>query len=209
MADEFIAAIEAGAPHYSAWQVYAVRAEIRLAWGDPGAAIRDAESALAAGRTVADPQAVYFVLAACAHVLSLASGRGRAVPLARELLEALSRGVGMQFAVINLPSFASAVLRLDLAQKLVDALADHLQTPWTETVRAYAQGDFVAAAEILQRTGSRPEEAEARLQAAEQLIAEGRRAEADEQLQQALEFYRSVGATHYVRECEALLAASA
>ena len=209
MADEFIAALEAGSPHYSAWQVYAVRAEMRLGQGDSAGAIRDAESALAAGRAVADPQAVYFVLAACAHVFSLASGRGRAAPLARELLEALSRGVGMQFAVINLPTFASAVLRLDLAQELVDALADHLQTPWTDTVRAYAQGDFGAVAEILHRTGSRPEEAEARLRAAEQLVAEGRRAEADEQLRQALEFYRSVGATHYVRECEALLAASA
>jgi hypothetical protein len=152
---------------------------------------------------------VCFVLAACAHVFSLASGSDRAVPLARELLDTLSRGVGMQFAVINLPSFASAVLRLDLAQELVDALADHFETPWTETVRAYARGDFAAAAEILHRTGSRPEEAEARLRAAEQLVAEGRRAQADEQLQQALEFYRSVGATHYVRECEALLAASA
>ena len=40
-------------------------------------------------------------------------------------------------------------------------------------------------------------------------MAQGRRAEADEQLQQALAFYRSVGATRYVRECEALLAASA
>jgi hypothetical protein len=208
-ADEFIAAVESGSPHYSAWQVYAVRAEMRLAQGDPAGAIRDAESALAAGRAVADPQAVCFVLAACAHIFALASGRGRAVPLARELLEALSRGVGMQFAVINLPGFASAVVRLDLAQELVDALAHHFETPWTQTVRAYARGDFVAAAEILQRTGSRPEEAEARLRAAEQLMAEGRRAEADEQLQQALEFYRSVGATHYVRECEALLAASA
>jgi hypothetical protein len=40
-------------------------------------------------------------------------------------------------------------------------------------------------------------------------MAQGRRAEADEQLQQALAFYRSVGATRYVRECEALLPASA
>jgi hypothetical protein len=209
MADDFLAAVEAGSPHYSAWQVYVLRAEIRLGQGDLGGAIRDAESALAAGRTVAEPQALYFVLPACAHVFSFASGRGRAVPLAREFLDALSRGVGMQFAVINLPTFASAALRLDLAQELLDALADHRQTPWTETVRAYAHGDFAAAAEILHRTGSKPEEAEARLRAAEQLAAAGRRAEANEQLQQALDFYRSVGATHYVRECEALLAASA
>ncbi len=208
MADEFIADIEQGSPHYSAWQVYALRAEMRLGQGDPAGAIRDAENALAAGRTVAEPQALYFVLPACAHVFSLASGPGRAVPLAREFLEALSRGVGMQFAVLNLPTFAAAARRLDLDQELMDALADHAQTSWTEAVRAYARGDFAAAAEMLHRTGSRPEEAEARLRAAEQLVAEGRRAEADEQLQQALDFYRSVGATHYVRECEALLAAS-
>jgi hypothetical protein len=40
-------------------------------------------------------------------------------------------------------------------------------------------------------------------------VAEGRRAEADEQLHAALAFYRSVGAAHYVRDCEALLAESA
>jgi hypothetical protein len=209
MADDFLAAVEAGSPHYLAWQVSALRAEMRLAGGDPAGAIRDAENALAAGRTAAEPQALYFVLPACAHVFSLTSGRGRAFPLAREFLEALSRGVGMQFAVINLPSFAAAAFRLGLAQELVDALADHPQTPWTETARAYAHGDFAAAAEILQRIGSKPEEAEARLRAAEQLLAESRRAEADEQLQQAFEFYRSVGATHYARQCEALLAASA
>jgi hypothetical protein len=48
-----------------------------------------------------------------------------------------------------------------------------------------------------------------RLRAAEQLVVEGRRAEADDQLGPALGFYRSVGATRYVREGEALLAASA
>ena len=43
-------------------------------------------------------------------------------------------------------------------------------------------------------------EAIARLRARAQLVAEGRRAEADEQLQRALAFYRSVGATRYVRQ---------
>ena len=48
-----------------------------------------------------------------------------------------------------------------------------------------------------------------RLRAAELLVADGRRAEADVQLQKALAFYRSVGATRYIREGEALLAATA
>ena len=48
-----------------------------------------------------------------------------------------------------------------------------------------------------------------RLRGAEALVQAGRRAEADAMLQQALAFYRSVGATRYIREAEALFAASA
>jgi hypothetical protein len=48
-----------------------------------------------------------------------------------------------------------------------------------------------------------------RLHAADVLVASGRRAEAGEHLQQALAFFRSVGATRYARAGEALLAASA
>jgi hypothetical protein len=44
---------------------------------------------------------------------------------------------------------------------------------------------------------------------ARQLVEEGRRAEADVELQRSLAFWREVGATRYVREGEALLAASA
>ena len=48
-----------------------------------------------------------------------------------------------------------------------------------------------------------------RLAAARLLVEQGRRAEADEQLGRALAFYRSVGATRYLREGESLLAAAA
>ena len=57
--------------------------------------------------------------------------------------------------------------------------------------------------------GARPDEAFVRLRAAEALVEAGRRAEANVQVERALAFYRSVGATAYVREAEALFAASA
>jgi hypothetical protein len=41
------------------------------------------------------------------------------------------------------------------------------------------------------------------------LLAEGRRAEADEQLARAGEFFRRVGAARYLQRTEALLAATA
>jgi tetratricopeptide (TPR) repeat protein len=207
LGDGFLLAVEAGSPNVVAWQVLALRAEMRLAKGDAAGAIADADAALAAGRAVGEIQSVYFVLAAGAHVLSVAADRERALALVHEVLDLLRRGTNMQFAVINLPLLASAALRLGLGEELVSALDGHPTTRWTEAVHAYVSGEFVAAAEILHRIGSRPDAAEARLRAAEQLLAEGRRAEAKKQLEQALEFYRSVGATRYVHECEALLAA--
>jgi hypothetical protein len=141
-------------------------------------------------------------------VFAVVGERERALPLARELIDALARGVDVQFAVINLPHFAAAARELGLSDELLTAVAERRSTPWVEEVRAYASGDYAGAAGILRQTGSKPEEAEARLRAAEQLVAERRRAEADEQLQQALTFYRPVGATAYVGECEALLAAT-
>ena len=64
-------------------------------------------------------------------------------------------------------------------------------------------------ADRLAELGLRVDEAHVRLRAAEELVTAGRRAEADDQLRQALAFFRSVGASRYVREGEALLAASA
>ena len=111
----------------------------------------------------------------------------------------------MQFGVINLPLFASAALRLGLRDELSEALGRQPGSRWTRAVEAYLAGNFAAAAAMLAAIGSKPDEAEARLRAAEQLTAEGRFDDAGEQLQGALGFYRAVGATRYLREGEALL----
>ena len=56
-------------------------------------------------------------------------------------------------------------------------------------------GRFAAAARV-------------RLSAAEKLAAHGHRTEAKEQLDKALAFYRPVRATRYIREADALVAAT-
>jgi class 3 adenylate cyclase/tetratricopeptide (TPR) repeat protein len=208
-ADGYLASVEAGSPSVGSWQVSFVRAEIRLAKGDSAGAIADAEQALATGREIAEVQALGFVRAGCAHVFMTAGDHGRATALADELLESLRRGESMQFAVINLPVFASTAVQLGRGAELEEALAGHPQIRWTEAVQAYVSGDFVQAADILRRAGARADEAEARLRAAEAFIGEGRLEEADEQLERALAFYRSVGATRYAQEGEALLARTA
>jgi class 3 adenylate cyclase/predicted ATPase len=208
MNDDFIASVEAGSPHYLEAQVRAVRAEMRLARGDSEGAMRDAESAVAAGRAAKDPQMLYTALAVGAHVFLLTGKDDEATTLTDEFLEALNRGLGLQWGVNSLPTFASAALRLGRGQELVDALANHLQVSWTEAARAYVSGDLARAAEICGEIGAKPQEAEARLRAAEALLEQGSRAEADAQLERALVFWRSVGATRYVQRGESLLATS-
>jgi hypothetical protein len=83
-----------------------------------------------------------------------------------------------------------------------------VRTPWSEAASAIVGGDLVQAATILEGTGARTLVAAVRLRAARVAAAEGRRAEAADQLAAALAFYHEVGATAYVHEAEALLAAA-
>jgi hypothetical protein len=77
------------------------------------------------------------------------------------------------------------------------ALAGIRARRWAAVAGAVLAGDAATAADLLAEIGHRPAEAYARLRAG------------GAQVQTALAFYRSVGATRYVREAEALLAASA
>jgi class 3 adenylate cyclase len=208
-ADEYLAVVESGSPHYGAWQVYGIRAELRLARDDLDGAVADAERALELARAADDAQSVPYVVALAAHVFAVASEDDRAAALFDELLGSMKRGSELHFGVLNLPLLASAATRLGRGGELAPALSPDVWPSWREVADAYAREDFASAAEALQAIGSVPDEAEARLFAARSFVAAGRRQEADEQLALALDFYRRVGATRWAAECEALLAASA
>jgi class 3 adenylate cyclase/tetratricopeptide (TPR) repeat protein len=101
-----------------------------------------------------------------------------------------------------------ALWRLGREAQIADALESSTSTPWTRAAKALMRRDFASAAEIVGALGADSVEALIRLWHAEWLVAQGRRPEADAELQRALPFWRSVGATRYVRESEALLAAA-
>jgi class 3 adenylate cyclase len=211
LADELLSEAEADSPNYMDSQCLLARARIRLARGEP-VAFEDAEKALETARRVRDPQALYPALAFRARA-ELAAGRlEEASALADELVSSwANRPEAMLDS--HLQSFvdaAEALRALGRGSELiaVAAKARH-QTRWTGAATAFVSGDFLRAAEIYAAAGSAPDEAFARLRAAEALIAGGRRAEGDEQLQRALAFYRSVGANAYLRQGEALLARTA
>ena len=207
-ADAFLA--EEAGPHYQASSAYLFRAMIRLARADPDGAQSDAEHALESARSAQDPQIFQSSLAMAAVIFVSAGTDTRAQEIVDEALEGLRELNQLGFATVWSHALAWAAWRLGRADEFLDVVSgEPLQSPWIRAARAVAVGDLAVAAEIFEGIGARAHEAFYRLRTAEQLVSEGRRAEADQQLGSALAFYRSVRATHYIREGEALLAASA
>jgi hypothetical protein len=206
--DEFLAEAEGRERHYMDVAAWDVRALIRLARDDTAGALADSERALAFARAVRDPQVLLPVLAFQSKILLAAGRRSDAVASVDELL-ALLRSSRTSFVSYWSCALAAVLTALGRSSEL-EAIVENatISTRWLDAARAYAAGPFEEAADVYAEIGSLPDEAYARLRAAEALIEAGRRAEGDAQLQRSLGFYRSVGATAYIREAERLFAAS-
>jgi class 3 adenylate cyclase/tetratricopeptide (TPR) repeat protein len=210
LAKPLIAEAEVGVTRYFTRFAYEARGRIRISRGDVRGALVDAERSLERGRLGKDPQTLFPALAFAAFAHHCAGASGAAEALADELMALDPFDHHVPHPISPAFDLAWVLLALGRASDLGNALASAAKpTLWLEAAGAIVAGDLVGAAERYVRIGSVANEAFTRLRAAEQLLAEGRRAEADVELQKALEFYRSVRATRYIREGEALLAKSA
>jgi tetratricopeptide (TPR) repeat protein len=204
-ADELVEETESGSPNYHEAESRVTRATIRLARGDLEDVLADCDKALEVSRAAKDPQQLVPVLAGCARVFVEMGRMKEAAALADELSDLMGR----YRATWELCDLAVALIALGRIEELRAAVEAARETRWADALQHYATGEFDRAAEVFAEMGVPRDEADALLRAAEQLVAEGRRAEAHEQLQRALTFYRSVGATRYIRQCEELLGGSA
>jgi hypothetical protein len=178
------------------------RSLIRLARDEATLAHADADQAVTTGRKLKDPQALIPALGTAALVYAELGEADRA----RLLVEELQPGP----YVASVPAAFFAASRVGMAQEFRAKVREFRRsTPWDRAADAVLDGRWPEAADTYDEIGARPFAALAALRAAEALVGEGRRAEADLQLSRALEFWRSIGAKRYVREGEALLAASA
>jgi class 3 adenylate cyclase/tetratricopeptide (TPR) repeat protein len=201
--------ITTGMPAIQVSWAHELRGRIRLGRGDTTGALEDAERSLARAREAKDPQALQPALSFCSVARLAAGRRQEASALADELL-------AIDPVRDHIPHGVSPVF--DLAWVLVELgregeLLEHVASvehplPWHKGAAAIAGSNLEHAAEVYLEIGNLANEALCRLRAAEKLVVEGRRAEADAHLRRALAFFRSVGATRYVREGEALLAAA-
>jgi class 3 adenylate cyclase/tetratricopeptide (TPR) repeat protein len=203
-ADDFIAACEAGDPHYGEAYLRMTRASLRLARGDVSGALDDVRQGLERAREAGDPQAYLPTLSQGIRILVEANRIDEAKALADELLPYLDAARERSWMVLDAAWVAD---RIGLEQPLRE-FAQGSSSSWDSHILAVLDRDLETLAERMEDEDRLTSASFARLRAAERLVLEGRRAEADVQLQKALAFYRSVGATHYIRRGEALLAAA-
>jgi class 3 adenylate cyclase len=206
-ADEFLTESAPLGPHYYDAYVRSARSLMRLAHGDVAAALEDQAELLVSARQAKDPQVLHPALGVSAYVLAAV---GRAGEGQRVLAELFAAGTAV---LSNLyMSFTDCVLAAEILGRRDEArqwLGAPRGSPWFAAAHALVDQEFVRAAESLDSMGAARSAALARLRAAQELVTAGRSAEADHQLRLALAFFRSIGATRYIREGEALLAASA
>ncbi|HSI96808.1 MAG TPA: hypothetical protein VK926_00460, partial [Gaiellaceae bacterium] len=185
-----------------------VRANVFNARGDADSAMTEIRRALARARQIDDAQSLWPLLGALAGLTrrqGLQDERDRALD---EVLAAFDANESVGDAQEWHPELVLELVLAGLsaaATRVVEQLPD---VPWRDVARAIVDGDHAGAADLLESIGEQPLQAELRLRAARSLAAEGRLADAEAQLERARAFYRSVGATAYLREADEILAAA-
>ncbi|MGH3065853.1 MAG: ATP-binding protein, partial [Gaiellaceae bacterium] len=196
---------ETGLAWWFATVLTQLRSTMHLARGETRAAADDATRTLERAREALDPQVLYPALA-CSASSELALGNAAvAAQHADELLSRWAARKGQEPRAAWVVDLSYVFLRLGRGAELVSALHPvRSYSPWVEGAVALADGQPVEAAEIFSRMGSRPAAALAQLEAGHAFGAEGAG-----YLDAAAAFWRSVGATKYLNEAEALRAAAA
>ena len=202
---ESVIDVDRGAAVYWESAARSTRGEIRLARGDTAGALDDATVSVDLARGVEDPQMLYPALAFAAYAHLVAGDRDAGEELAAELLADWRPS----HSVVWLPDLARTARLLGREDAVFESAA-HVTLPsrWLDAAKAYAARDFLGAAERYREIGSRPDEADARVRAAEMLLAEGRTHDARNELDAALAFWRTVEARGYAKSAEMLFAAS-
>jgi class 3 adenylate cyclase/tetratricopeptide (TPR) repeat protein len=187
-----------------------VRGRIRLMRGNVEGAGEDFERAIKRAQLGKDPQTVWPCLSFGARLFT-DSDEARAAELADELVAGWKAQHFINAESSQwLPDLAIVLEKLGRGGEFLEAVQRlQMPTPWHKAAVTYVAGDFATAGDIYGAIRALPDEAYARLRAAEALVREGRRAEADAQLEPSLAFWRAVRATPLIREGESLLAESA
>jgi hypothetical protein len=202
-ADEFI---EQGVQTAVEDSVRRRRARVRFGRGDVAGAYEDLEAMLELARAMKDPQARVPSFGMAVRVYAEAGALDRARTLAAEFISGFPPG-GPDWMLADFAWAAAALDRRKDLRRLLDATPS--VTAYGRAARALLDRDYVTAAGVYGELGERENAALAQLNAAAQLVRDGRGAAAQELLENALGFFRSVGAIRYIADVDALRTARA
>jgi class 3 adenylate cyclase/tetratricopeptide (TPR) repeat protein len=199
--DDFIAEAEAGGGHAAEGSTRAARAGIRFARGDTEGALRDAELGVVAGRRAGDPQAVIPPLAFMTWLM-VRLGR---IEEAHACLDDImaQRAVGSYLDEHLALAAVTLDRQEDMRQLIGETTSPHLKGLLTLII----DGRLEDAAARLESVERRAAAAMIRLHHAELSLEAGDELAARSQLEQAVAFWRSVGATHLITQADELLTA--
>jgi len=204
-ADDFIAESRSS-PHYGDSSAHVTRAIVRHGRGDAAGTVEDLDAAVRLARATKDLQVLLpsLVLAAFTHALLGRPTAGR--PFAVEAIELAMANPPWALELWPLIWFGDQLGVAEAVRAAIEAAPD---SPMRAAALAALEGDDGPLARFMGDIKDRAGEAFVRLMAAERLISQGRRAEGEAELAEALAFYREVGATFYVERGEALRAKTA
>ena len=177
------------------------RGRVRLGAGDVEGAAEDARVALEIARVSGHSGLLQPALSFSAFMAMSAGRTEEAAKLTAELADGLSIGFVHCDSGVDM---GLALARFGYGPELFDA-EGMVRTGFTRGVRAVVAGEYAAAAEIYGGFGARADEARCRVLDAERLLAEGRDAEAADQLVAAAAFYDDAGATAHRDAVDRLL----
>jgi len=201
-ADAFVRECEQGSAHTQEQAMRAVRGQIRFMRGD-ATALDDLSRAEVLTRG-ADPASRIAALSVLAAALMDDGRLEEARDLVEEILP-LTVSFGAHGVLVLVALVAD---RLEMVSDLRDAISatgTSRARRWRTALNAALAGDAGGAADVLGTIGFEVMEAQARFQAGLNALESGR-PEATAELERALSFYRSVGATRRITEIEQALA---
>jgi class 3 adenylate cyclase/tetratricopeptide (TPR) repeat protein len=194
---------------YQDSSAYGVRAAILEARGDAVGAEADDAISVRLSRDNDDAQSTWPALTGSAWLARRHGRADEAVARLDEVVHAMAESesagdpAGLQIAL------AIELVLLDRDEEAREmAVRLPAGTPWRAATVATAERRYGEAAEVLAAMGEQVLQADLRALAARALAAQGRLAEAEEQLERARAFWRSVGATALLREADDVLVAA-
>jgi class 3 adenylate cyclase/tetratricopeptide (TPR) repeat protein len=201
--DDYLAAAASGEGVGNWSLMVGLRAGIWGARGETERALSDVEQLVERANATGDPANRAGALGVLVYVQYAAGNLDAARAAASEFIEVV-RGVKVEFV----GAYAGPLCGLGFREETAALLAAG-RDEYDRVSHRASFGDYAGAADEFARMSLRRMEAEMRLLAAQELVAQGRQAEADAQGERALRFFESVKATPYVKAAQSLLAATA